>query len=44
MIEILKFIFSSFWVFIGTLFLLEIVGRILVAITAEIVTAFRRKE
>lgn len=44
MIEILKFIFSSFWIFFGTLFLIEMVGRILVGITAEIVTAFRRKE
>lgn len=34
MLEILQFIFSSFWVFLGTAILLSIVGKIVICIIA----------
>lgn len=36
MIELLQFVFSSFWTFAGTAFLLCIVGNTLVAVAATI--------
>ena len=38
MLEILQFIFSSFWVFIGTAFLLSIVGKLILGLVAILFT------
>lgn len=38
MLEILQFIFSSFWVFVGTAILLAIVGKIVLGLVAILFT------
>ena len=37
MLEILKFIFSSFWIFLGFLLIIEVVGGYLFKITNRII-------
>jgi hypothetical protein len=38
MLEIFQFIFSSFWVFIGTAILLSIVGKLILGLVAILFT------
>ncbi|MGO6879456.1 hypothetical protein ACC734_16985 [Rhizobium ruizarguesonis] len=34
MLEVLHFVFSSFWVFLGSAFLLSIIGKIIIGLVA----------
>lgn len=34
MLEVLHFVFSSFWVFLGSAFLLSVIGKIIIGIVA----------
>ena len=38
MLEILQFVFSSFWIFIGTAILLSISGKIVIGVIAVLFT------
>jgi len=43
MIELLNFVFSSFWTFIGCIILLSMTGKIVAAIGAVIIASFASK-